>query len=300
MEKIQSAIAKARAARTEAGHPHTARSAAPVMARATGTTQGTTPGTGPGTGPDAASPQHALPPDSQLWEALPIAPLRDKHLAANRIAAYVGGPGSTEFDILRTRLLQQVEPQGWRRIAVTSPDPSCGKSTVAANLAFSLARQEGQRVLLVELDLRRPSLARILGVKPAHGIGALLTGEAEPEACVLRLGRNLAVVPANGPSRNPAELLRSPGTIAALADLEARLAPTIVLFDLPPILANDDAMAFVGRTDAALLVAASEATTIKQIDQCERDLAAQTNVLGIVLNKCRYMDRDIGYGYEYD
>lgn len=290
MEKIQSAIAKARAARTEAGHPPPT----PATSRLTGPVTATPRRSG-------AAPAPAAPPaESPLWEALTLAPLRDKHLAANRIAAYVGGPGSTEFDILRTRILQLVEPQGWRRIAITSPDPACGKSTVAANLAFSLARQEGQKVLLVELDLRRPSLARILGLKPAHGIGALLTAEAEPEACVLRLGRNLAVVPASGPSRNPAELLRGPGTIAALADLETRLKPTIVLFDLPPMLANDDAMAFVGRTDAAILVAASEATTIKQIDQCERDLAAQTNVLGIVLNKCRYMDRDFGYGYEYD
>jgi capsular exopolysaccharide synthesis family protein len=215
------------------------------------------------------------------------------------MAAYVGGTGSTEFDMLRTRVLQQIEPQGWRRIAVTSPDPACGKSTVAANLAFSLARQEGQRVLLIELDLRKPSLAKLLGIQPGAGIGDLLAGDAKIEDCALRLGRNLAVIPANGPSRNPAELLRSPGTIAALANIESCLAPTITLFDLPPMLANDDAMAFVGRTDCAILVAAAEATTIKQIDACERDLATQTNVLGVVLNKCRYIDRGAAY-YSYD
>ena len=70
-----------------------------------------------------------------------------------------------------------------------------------------------------------------------------------------------------------------------------------MLFDLPPMLVSDDTMAFVGHVDAVLLIAAAEATTIKEVDSCERELASQTNVMGVVLNKCRYMGPEYGYSY---
>ena len=70
-----------------------------------------------------------------------------------------------------------------------------------------------------------------------------------------------------------------------------------MIFDMPPLLVGDDALAFIGHVDCVLLVAAAETTTIKEIDTCERELAAHTNVLGVVLNKCRYPDRHYGYSY---
>ena len=60
---------------------------------------------------------------------------------------------------------------------------------------------------------------------------------------------------------------------------------------------TDDTIAFLPRVDCALLIAAAETTAVKEIDNCEREIAAQTNVMGIVLNKCRYMEADYGYGY---
>jgi len=68
-----------------------------------------------------------------------------------------------------------------------------------------------------------------------------------------------------------------------------------VIFDLPPMLAGDDVMAFAGQLDCVLLLAAAETTKAKEVDVCERNLASQTNVLGVVLNKCRYMDDVEGY-----
>ena len=68
-----------------------------------------------------------------------------------------------------------------------------------------------------------------------------------------------------------------------------------MIFDMPPMLVSDDAMAFMGQVDCVLIVAAAETTTINEIDRCERELAAQTNVLGVVLNKCRYLERSYGY-----
>ncbi|MEL6210616.1 MAG: chromosome partitioning protein, partial [Pseudomonadota bacterium] len=75
--------------------------------------------------------------------------------------------------------------------------------------------------------------------------------------------------------------------------------PTVMLFDLPPLLVNDDAMAFLGHVDCALIVAAAEKTTVKEIDRCERDVASQTFVLGVILNRCRYMERSDSYNSRY-
>ena len=72
-----------------------------------------------------------------------------------------------------------------------------------------------------------------------------------------------------------------------------------MLFDLPPLMIGDDVMAVAGTLDAMLIVAAAETTTIKQIDRCERELAAQVNVMGVILNKCRYTDETESYAYRY-
>jgi len=71
-----------------------------------------------------------------------------------------------------------------------------------------------------------------------------------------------------------------------------------MIFDTPPLLVSDDTLGFLDQVDCVLLVAEAEATTIDEIDNCEQELAARSNVLGVVLNKCRYMGK--GYGYDYD
>ena len=97
--------------------------------------------------------------------------------------------------------------------------------------------------------------------------------------------------------RDAAELLNGPSVPSALADIEARYEPDMMLFDAPPMLVTDDMMAFARHVDCVLLVAGAETTTIKEVDLCERELATQTNVMGVVLNKCRYMGPEYGYGY---
>jgi Mrp family chromosome partitioning ATPase len=71
----------------------------------------------------------------------------------------------------------------------------------------------------------------------------------------------------------------------------------MMIFDLPPMMACDDMMAFAPHVDCVLLLAAAEGTKMDDLDRCERELAGATNVLGIVLNKCRYMEPGYGYGY---
>ncbi len=91
-------------------------------------------------------------------------------LARNHIVAASAGKDAVPFDLMRTRLLQQMRANQWRRVAITSPGPACGKSTIALNLAMSLARQPDLRTVLAEMDMRRPSLSRMLGCAPRKAL----------------------------------------------------------------------------------------------------------------------------------
>ena len=113
----------------------------------------------------------------------------------------------------------------------------------------------------------------------------------------MRHGDNLAIATQSAASRRPAEILHSPATGAALDAIEAEYDPAVILCDLPPLFAGDDTMAVMGHMDAAIILAAAESTTIKEIDRCEREIAAQTNVIGVILNKCRFPDRRYGYSH---
>lgn len=274
MEKIQSAIAKAREARSTA-----------------------LPGGGFATGAPANPAPAAQSDIDAAWAALSPLNSDPARMRNARIVAFAGGHEAVTFDMMRTKVLQQMRANGWRRLAITSPTQGCGKSTIALNLAFSLARQTESRTILAELDLRRPSLAKVLGIAGRPGFSRVLQGQADFADVALRHGEGLAIAVNDGPVRDPAELLHGSGVAGALAGIEARYAPGMMLFDMPPMLVSDDTMAFMNQVDAVLLIAAAEATTVKEVDACERELASQTNVMGVVLNKCNYMGAEYGYSY---
>ncbi len=152
MEKIQSAIAKARAARAAAQSSAAVPSAAGAETAA------------PAVTPPAATP---TPPTSEehrpdpaavaaRWTALPGFAPAPGLLARNHIVAASAGKDAVPFDLMRTRLLQQMRANQWRRVAITSPGPACGKSTIALNLAMSLARQPDLRTVLAEWTCAAP------------------------------------------------------------------------------------------------------------------------------------------------
>ncbi|HMO70066.1 MAG TPA: CpsD/CapB family tyrosine-protein kinase [Paracoccaceae bacterium] len=314
MDRIQSAIEKARRARSQrlaAEDPPAPATGVPVEAPGQG-------GSGQG-GPAPAAPAPVVlpaaaaaaqpapepqpPPPADAaalaaaWQAITAVTPDRRALERGRIVAAAGGPAAIAFDVMRTRLLQQLRGQGWRRVAVTSPGAGCGKTMTCLNLAFSLARQADLRVLVVELDLRRPAILATLGLRARPQFAAALEGREPPEAHLLRLGPNLALAASHAPARLPAELLQGQKAAAVLDALEARLAPDVVLFDTPPMLVSDDTLGLLDLVDGALLVAAAERSTIEEIDRCEQELSARTGVLGVVLNKCRYMGREENYGY---
>ncbi len=220
------------------------------------------------------------------------------HLEAMRIVAYDAADfRSTHYDMLRTQVLQRMEAATFQTIAVTSPRLGCGKTVTSINLALSMARQSEQSVLLVDLDLRKPQIARYLGLAPAAGIHDVVSGKCDmadamlaPDLC----GGRLAVLAAPGPVASPTEHLVSAAMKAALARLKQQPGRQIILFDLPPMLSSDDFLAFLPQVDCALLVASSGESTVHDIAECER-LIDSEKFLGCVLNKVR--ETEAGYRY---
>jgi len=285
MERLEAAMAKAREARRkarrEAGLPEDGPDAPAGVSAAAET---------------RAAPRTAPRAD---WLALREIDIPPRTVRRSRLGALQGSRAAIPYDMLRARLLRRMRDAGWQRLAVTSPNAGCGKSTLSLNLALSLARQPDLRVILFDCDLRRPGLARMLQLPGQASMADLLNGDADFAEHALRFGTNLAIAPGHRPVAQSSELLRGPQVAATLDRIAAEWAPDVMIFDMPPLQGNDDVLAFIDRVDCAMLVAAAESTTISQIDVCERELSGMTNVVGTVLNKCRYPDSEAGYGRGY-
>ncbi|MGA9530095.1 MAG: polysaccharide biosynthesis tyrosine autokinase [Terriglobales bacterium] len=203
------------------------------------------------------------------------------------------------YRALRTSLLLSNLGAPPKVILVTSARPQEGKSTTSINTAIVLA-QKGVRVLLVDADLRRPSIHKVLGMGPRSGLSNVLTGSATLEQAITTspILPNLSILPAGTPPPNPAELLAS----ANMRDLIMRLRGEYdhIVLDTPPTLSVTDAVVLSPRADATILVIRSGHTT-KQALRRSRDILMQVNahVAGVLLNAVDLKSPDYYYAYEY-
>ncbi len=231
-------------------------------------------------------------------EALPRVKLNPHALRRNRVITDEAVPAASAYKMLRTRVLQRMRRNKWTSLAVTGTGPSEGKTLTAVNLAISMARDLSTSVILVDLDLRNPSVARCLGLSPRHGIGDYLQGAVELERALISPNMDrLGLLLNERPFPNSSELLTSPQMAALLAELKHGDG-RIVIFDLPPMLVTDDMLAFCPLVDAILLVL-SEGTT-KQADLLTaKELLVDTNVVGAVLNRSSENVAPYYYYYGY-
>ncbi|MBD9374403.1 CpsD/CapB family tyrosine-protein kinase [Rhizobium sp. ARZ01] len=226
---------------------------------------------------------------AEAWDSLPGLTLSPRLAKQNRIVTFNrSDPAHGAFDMLRTRLLQCLRQNGWTSVAITSPRASCGKSLVALNLAFSLANQSDCRTILMDMNLKEPSIENLLGEKSSGSMEDFLSGNCAAADVLRRFGKNLAIGSNCRPVKYSAELLQSLSAAKALHDMRKWMGPDVVLFDLPSMLPNDDVTAFLPNVDCAILVAAAEQSTLDDVDACERELSERSNMAGVVLNRCRY------------
>jgi Mrp family chromosome partitioning ATPase len=247
-------------------------------------------------GAEARGPWPAPRPAGPVWPELePFAP-DPGVMRANRIVTFERrDPVHTTFDMMRTKTVRTMREKGWTSLGITSPTAGCGKTTVGLNLAFSLAHQPDMHTVLMDLDLRRPAVAKHLGLTRAQSMASVLQGTRDLPENFVRVGDNLAIGTSARGIRSASEILQHAATGRVLAELKTAFQPDVLIYDLPPMLVNDDVMAFLPHVDCVLLVAAAERSRLDEIDKCEQDLADQSNVLGVILNKCRFPGEDYGY-----
>lgn len=208
-------------------------------------------------------------------------------LESNRILSPSDStPAAAAFRMLRTQVLQRMEEHHWQSLAVMSPGKDDGKTTTAINLAVSLASDERHTVLLVDFDLKRPGIAAMLGISPEAGVDDVLRGKAHVEDCLYHPEDfdRLVVLPARAALNNSSETLAGPGCRRLVAELRGRYPDRLLIFDLPPILGADDALAFAPLVECGLMVVAEGATKRDDLLRC-MELLRKTPVVGTVLNR---------------
>ncbi len=203
---------------------------------------------------------------------------------------------SHAYKVLRTRVWQQMRAHGWNTLGITSANAGEGKSLTAINLAVGLAKMDvAQSIVLVDLDMRRPSLHSYFGFWPEVGISDYLQGAVSFSEILVEpdIGK-ITLLPGNMPFANSSEIISSARMQRLLNEIKANFPSRLVIFDLPPMLLTDDVMVFAPNVDAMLFVIEEGASTSEEITRAI-ELLKDVELLGTVLNKSE--DVSLGEGY---
>jgi non-specific protein-tyrosine kinase len=206
-------------------------------------------------------------------------------------------PAAEAYRQVRTNIQFIGVNQKFKSILITSPNVGDGKSTIATNLAAALA-QSGKRVILVDADMRRPTLHNILEVTDKKGLSDLIVRGREDNSFIKgTLIHNLLLLPAGRIPPNPAELLGSERMKQIVAWLEEQADH--VIFDSPPILAVTDAAILSTLVDTTLVVVSASQTRLPAFIEAIKKLQSlESNIAGVLLNKVN-PKRNNGYYYYY-
>ncbi len=212
--------------------------------------------------------------------------LDGKLLEKNRIIVYnQQDVKSTIFDILRTKIISKMQQNGWKTIAVTSPTQGCGKTVISVNLAMSMARYTDFSVMLADFDLKKPEVAKNLGLDVKHSIMDYFNDKVKLEDMLVNPGMpRLVILPNNKAYKDSSALMSSKKMKSFVEDVKDRYASRIIIFDLPPLLATDDALAFLPNVDCVLMVVGNGMCSKSEIEESMRVMSSH-NFLGTVLNK---------------
>ena len=219
-------------------------------------------------------------------------------------------PISEQYRTIRTNVQFSMVDTELKTLACTSAKPGEGKTTTIANLAVTLAQQD-EKVLLIDADLRKPTIHQIMEVSNKNGLTSLITkkskkkkstqketNEITPEDVILKVPNieNLYVLPSGPIPPNPSELLAS----KMMGDLILELSQEYdwILFDTPPVLAVTDAQILGSRCDGVIFVLRSHQTEKKEIAKA-KELLDKTNInlIGTVINDVDQKEANYGYYY---
>ncbi|GMR09002.1 MAG: hypothetical protein BMS9Abin26_2014 [Gammaproteobacteria bacterium] len=251
-----------------------------------------------GGGRDLSKHTSAVPEDEQniRYSSTKVIDISERALKNQRVITGIGpGPVTDAYRMLRTKVLQRMRQNDWNALAVTSTTPGEGKSLTAVNLAISLAMEVNQTVLLVDFDLRRPSIHNYFGYKPEKGLSDyLLTDTPLNEILFNPSIERLVVLPGNKPFLNSSEMISSPKMIQMVEDIKSRYPSRLVIFDLPPLLSTDDALAFSPFVEAILMVVEEGKTQAEDLQRAA-EMLKDYNLIGTVLNKSDEQTKEYYY-----
>lgn len=202
-----------------------------------------------------------------------------------------------QFRMVRTNLEFSIVDKDLKSLLVTSLAPSAGKSTISANLAATFASQ-GKKVLLVDTDMRKPTLHKIFKLRNNDGLSTLITSKEATisEYIVKSEFDNVYILTSGATPPNPAELISSKRMEQLIEEMERVF--DLVIFDTPPVLAVADSQIMAGKVDGTLFVLRKGVDTKEQIQSAnERMESVNANVLGAIYN--RIEPNDDAYYYEY-
>ena len=192
-----------------------------------------------------------------------------------------------QFKILRTRMTQLLVDMNGNSLMLTGPTTGCGTTLTAINLAFSIAQEIKRTVLLVDADLRRPTILSYFGIEPGKGLADYLQGKTELAELLINPGFDkITLLPGGQPLVNSTELLGTPRMESLIREMKARYPDRFIIFDSSPLLTTADSLVFAKHIDGILLVVEAEKTTTKEIKQA-MELLADKPLLGTVLNKVK-------------
>jgi protein-tyrosine kinase len=189
------------------------------------------------------------------------------------------------YRMLRAQILQRVRAAKMRVIGIVSATTGEGKTLTAINLALSLAAEPNQRITLVDLDLKRPAIARILGIAPQCGLCTWLSGGASAASvqCELEGFPRLRVVPTLAPLPGSSEMLAGSRTRQLFEEIGATDGSALAVVDLPPVLLSDDVLTAAPLIDGFVLVI-TEGQTLREDVERVFQLLGRNRIIGTVLN----------------
>ena len=235
-------------------------------------------------------------------------PLNLARLAEQGMLTQEGGRSSVaeDFRIIKRPLLRQARASGAEAIrhgnliVVTSAMPGEGKTYCAINLAMSIAMEMDITVLLVDADVARPSVLKVLGLPPEPGLmDVLLDPQLAMADVILKTNvANLRILPAGRSNKHATELLASRAMSRLLAEIASRYSDRIVVFDSPPLLITSEAHALVGQMGQVVMVVEAETTTQHAVKEALRQIEACEHI-HLIYNKTKSFPGNDYYGYGY-
>jgi len=241
------------------------------------------------------------PLDSIRYTKTKTISLDPEVLRNNRvIMGLYNDPRADIFRVLRTNVIRQLRENNWNSFAITSATLGAGKTFISVNLAIAIAMEGNQSVLLVDADLKRPAVGNYLDLQLEAGLFDYLNGNISLEDILINPGiERLVILPGRNSNTNTSELISSRKMVDLIKEIKSRYESRIIIFDLPPLFAADDALLFMPYIDAVLLVVEDEKNTSDEL-QHSMHILEQTNLLGLVVNKSKQPIPTYQYGYASD